>query len=114
MRLDINVTSEDEEPEVMVKATFPNGDRLANGDPWFHFIHEVNRLEDGTFGAPCYLGVKPGADHYVEEYPDANVEIRGSDNHHRDQVVTIVSKTPEGARLIREAAGNLGLTVKEV
>jgi len=74
--------------------------------PWLDLIHEVNRIRPTTFGPPEFMGTRPGADHYVEEYADADVQMRGRDE---DAMVTIVSKTPDGYTLIRDAAERLGL-----
>lgn len=87
-----------------------DGTEYGKPGPWLDLIHEANRLRPASFGPPSFTGIRDGADHYVEEYADADVQIRGGDESHpEDQVVTIVSKTPQGASDIRAAAVNLGL-----
>jgi hypothetical protein len=73
---------------------------------WLTVIHEVNRIAPGTFGAPRHIdwdGI-PGA---CEDYPDARVI------HRRDGTVSIVSKTPRGAELLKQAAANRGIHATE-
>lgn len=76
--------------------------------PWLGVIHEVNRMVPRTFDAASFVNDERG---HVEVYGDADVIFVGKSA--QDQIVTIVSKTHNGARLIKAAAETLGLKWEE-
>jgi hypothetical protein len=73
--------------------------------PWLQFIWAMNDVEADTCGKPVLSEWWAGGE--AEDYPNVRVI------HRTDRTVSIVSKTAEGARIIRAAAKAEGIYVPE-
>jgi hypothetical protein len=78
---------------------------------WLDLVRKVNGIEPGTLGSPLKLGAQIDGYEYesAEVYTDAYVVHVNRKAPLEDQYVVVFSRTPRGARLIRQAADALGL-----
>lgn len=104
-----------EDPQVVEvttpSASFDRSGKHTGVGRWLDLVHKVNEIRAGTISTPLETGVrvKGYGDASVEVYMDAYVVHHGWQGEIEDMRVTVASRTPEGARLIRQAAEALGL-----
>lgn len=81
---------------------YENGVHIGPGQ-WLDVIHAANKVAPDTFGRPLPESGDWWAGGHAEEYPHARVI------HRDDETVSIVGKTDEGDRILREACTSLGI-----